>query len=191
MIKVTTDQINNLHGKRYLREISVEPISPFHFVIQLPDYVAIVISKTSVEAKSVELVRSKWWAAIKEYNETGKKERKVIVYKYEGEGSRDDKESVSVGIEFFVGTEIRTAQGRKFVDEAGQEKHVWIDGPRHMRDRGQRVIDWTQEREEFFKGLHASLTKTHQRSKKFFSMSAKKFLAVVDSKGSNLLEFRP
>ena len=189
-----------LHKADFIRKIFWTGKGRGSFYITLPAYIKAVIDKKQAAGDTIAECVEDWDRLIGLYNDANTKKRQVLVYKYQSDGKiepgklatdddygEDMDLSVSFSVSFWVGVEINVAGGKNYLDRHGNSKSVW-ESDRYDEDRD-HVIDWTQDREDFFEGLVKTVTQARKRADKFFKQSRKKILAQLDGH-AKLLTFQ-
>lgn len=178
------------------------------FRIKFPKYVKDVVTWEDASGKTLAEAREEWDRIIKEYGERVATRRKVILFTTKAEVRRQDpdpgedrggsrwnvKEFDYEGIlkiRFFVGYETTKGDEKEYKDELGHrpDQHFTYYG-RNIGD-DVKVIDWTQEREDFFRSLIDTIERAKERMDTVFGFeNVHELTANIDRiAGGNLIGF--
>jgi len=166
------------------------------FSIDLPNWMAESLDYSRVEGNTEIIARRKFDEAYEEYKARKTSIRKVIAYAVQIHAYIFDENDVCLlnkkDITFFEG-DCAFGMGFKILHESTYNDRITYyvaDGHRHKVDinDGWIVIDWTEDREKFFKETMKELESLILRVNKFFE-DDKKFLDMIDN-NQRLLENR-
>lgn len=162
-----------------------------HFIIELPAWWHDILDYKKVSGETEDKVNAAFRDAKKEYEERCTTRRKVILYQFQASAVineyaengkfkrvifRKDEVSFSEGtaLDFWwrVGYELRSS-----VDP----KPKYIDLKERSISHGDhKVMDWTQQREDFFQALQANIDNLILKAHTFFKQDVKTVAQIVD-----------
>ncbi|KKL57554.1 hypothetical protein LCGC14_2234230 [marine sediment metagenome] len=159
------------------------------FSIELPEKIGKTLGKEFVTGKTLESVETAFSKSLKEYKKLLTKRKKVIWYEFKKVCNiRDEKGGCVLTrqeISFCEGTAVQLNYDIMYEhDVAGDKTLLWKNGNwtgKSIRDNP-TYMDWTEDREQFFKDTKQFLEMLILRADKFFSSDKKTLLKMIDSK---------
>jgi hypothetical protein len=148
-----------------------------------------------VEADSEKEANVAFWCEVNQFLSVDSKKDKVILYKFEWDShiERDGKiinetqfrlESKTksmIKLEYKIAYRHRVGEGISYFDENGN----------HFYPGGEKVIEWTAEREQFFHQVKFQMDNAILQVKKFMKLNPKSVVNLIDGRlATNLLEFK-
>jgi hypothetical protein len=164
------------------------------FTIDLPERIAKFYREEQVFAKTLDEVERAFKKKLEDYKERISKIRKVIVYNFQSTCYIFDKmgnkcifrkedisfaEGTALGLEWTIGYET---------DINGEKNYTYENENNFYINDKYTVIDWTQKREDFFKGFQRKLEYLILKIERF-TKNKKKFLQLIDDR-VKLLEMK-
>ncbi len=194
-------------GRDYVRKTTVDKHGVFR--IRLPMAAREILKCDEISAPTLKEVERLWDEKVREYKAARTVERKVIYYKVSsnsnlyGPDEHDPSDDISFceGVAIAVAAQVLTET--KITYSNGEETYSYrrerctlpgsmCDVDRSFRpdheDEYDHVIEWTPEREVFFKELGEAIEKLILKMNSLLG-DRKQLLAVIDS-GARILEFR-
>ena len=178
-----------LHGKDYIMQVGYSPRTK-KFYVPLPDYVADLLGREQVEGENQRMAEQAFYDSITEYNAKAATTKKVIFYRFlsrirEYGSSLEESDSayvskgemishgVALDLWFLVGYIIRTPDNQEeYLDEdkkkVGASHSPW------------KYMDYTEERETFFREVRRMLTHQIEAMQNFFISNRDKVPELID-----------
>jgi hypothetical protein len=167
------------------------------FSIELPDHYKELFDTKTIESETLNDVNKKFNQMIKDYDKLKSTRKKVISYRFSYNGylekdgktvldtrpsykqDEEDKQSSSISIHYEIIYRYKLDRYETFQKE---------DGSNAYSSHDDTVIDWTPEREKFFKDFVETIGILAYRGKNFFDQ--KDVIKQIDTFSGNLLEHK-
>jgi len=202
--EVKTEKVT-IFGRDYRRSVQFDS-SLDMFLSKLPKFVCDILGQnTTARGKSMAEMGEDWDRIVKEYGERVATKRKVIVFESEAsvereEGSPGEDRGDGLGrynakafefkgklsLRFLVVNETTRNGQKEYRDLNGHYIH---DLSRSSWQRQLEVIDWTAEREVFFRGVIDAIEKAKEKLDSIFDKEAHEVAALIDKAQGPLLGF--
>lgn len=193
MVKISKETINVPGVGEFIVEVEYA-VRKKSFIIKLPDKVKETIGKAMVAAETFDDAKDQFSESIKEYNNAKTIERKVIVYHFRATAWVMDEEERRC---IFREDEVSFAKGTALdlfyevlVEKTlfNRKSYHYLNGNYAYGDNeGFQVMDWTEQREDFFKMLNKGLQHTIMKAHAFFNANNDDIMKFIDSGGKLLL----
>jgi hypothetical protein len=178
------------------------------FVMKTPRHVKEVAGRMEVSGKTLEALRKEFSELVKEYGELVASRRKVIVFRVNAHVKREEgdpgEEHFAGGgrwnakafdmagklkLQFFIGYETTKGEEKEYKDELGMRPERELFDSFYCRNgeppRGVHVVDWSAEREAFFRSMLDGIEKAKKRLDAIFDHEkAEDIMSLVDAAGS-------
>lgn len=205
--EIKTEKFDIL-GKPWTGSIKFESKNE-SFFMNLPKEISEKTGRRTVQAGTLEELREDFKSAINEYGELIKTSRKIIAFRAKSKLKKEDghpgetregysgifgqRSSVFEGqleLAFAVGMEAKRGGRLEYKDLNGSrfddDLISWSGSPKY----GTRVVDWTAEREAFFRSMIDSIERAKEKMDKLFDHEeTETILGIIDSGGAGLLSF--
>jgi hypothetical protein len=166
------------------------------FTIKLPDQVKNILGKGEVSSETFDGVKNEFKMAMKAYRQALTTERKVIRYRFKAKAEFiiEEKED---GCKWFCANEVSFAEGtaldlfylvcmERTVDNKKAYYHLNGNYISHESDKD-KTMEWTAEREAFFKALTHGLEQSIMKAHNFFNANSDDIMKFIDSGGRLML----
>jgi hypothetical protein len=167
------------------------------FSIELPEHYKKLFDTKTVESETLNGVNKKFNQMIKDYDKLKSTRKKVISYSFSYDGYLenngkpvlDTREDYQQDEEHKQRSYISVSYKIIYLYKLDHyETYQNEDGSSAYSSHDDKVIDWTAEREDFFKNLVKSIAILAYKGKNFFDQDD--VLLKIDSFAGNLLDFK-
>ena len=195
MVVVSKERINYEQGIFY--QIVKFTKRTKKFSILLPEWTHEYLPENTVYSETYDGVEKAFKRAMREYDEVARYKKKVIVYKFEGNAVLWDETGERVSfrkddLRFSAGTALSFSYSvviERQAPGAKEKKYYWLDNRYAFTDynESRKVMEWTQEREDFCKALKLGLNTMIKGAWEFFNEQGPEQIAVLIDAGVRLL----